>query len=377
MKGPRLTERGFRRLGRNQVGRQLEFRFGSCSPGRLAVTRLQGRSGKGRGPSWQAQFIIAWQAGSVSLRRPKLDSLSFPLESKLKVHKAKRLLTGGTRTVYSRPFLLFRVWPAVSSLSLQRCFLSKPTRKSAGDTSDLNGEATNQAMLKMQEAAVGGVQPEVLHFEIMYVSQRNVSQNKSCTQVAASQNEPLCRACLGEGILSRFRNTVRLRQLILPGDKVLAAVSGGEAQKETCKKTLTSIFHPCYNAIAHSAGAASQTMLYCLLQIQNTNPARADRGKVPCSANQVLGCRSHAEAAADHHHCLCRCHSSSRQYMWMRLRSRLRVIQARPHCRLHRCQGVSLPINDWIKTARKRPALRSLTKSSPSDCIRYTSASLA
>ncbi|KAK9840309.1 hypothetical protein WJX74_007286 [Apatococcus lobatus] len=72
-------------------------------------------------------------------------------------------------------------------------------------------------------------------------------------EVAANQNEPLCRQCLVSGMLSRFRNVIRLQQLIQPGDKVLAAASGG---------------------------AASQAMLYCLLQIQNTNPERPDRGKV-------------------------------------------------------------------------------------------------
>ena len=46
-------------------------------------------------------------------------------------------------------------------------------------------------------------------------------------QVLAKQSEPLCWACFDEDLLRLVRKAVRLKGLIRPGDRVLAALSGG------------------------------------------------------------------------------------------------------------------------------------------------------
>lgn len=46
-------------------------------------------------------------------------------------------------------------------------------------------------------------------------------------QAVARQKEPLCRACICEHVLLKIKSVVRLKHLIEPGDKVLAAFSGG------------------------------------------------------------------------------------------------------------------------------------------------------
>jgi hypothetical protein len=47
-------------------------------------------------------------------------------------------------------------------------------------------------------------------------------------QVLARQNEPLCRQCLIDSLSSKVRHVIKQKSLIEPGDRVLAAVSGGE-----------------------------------------------------------------------------------------------------------------------------------------------------
>ncbi|KAL3159750.1 hypothetical protein ABBQ38_010156 [Trebouxia sp. C0009 RCD-2024] len=72
-------------------------------------------------------------------------------------------------------------------------------------------------------------------------------------EVAARQREPLCRGCLCDGLVSKVRGGVRGSNSVAPGDKVLAALSGG---------------------------AASQAMLYFLQQMHNKDKDRLERGQV-------------------------------------------------------------------------------------------------
>ena len=48
-------------------------------------------------------------------------------------------------------------------------------------------------------------------------------------QVLAKQSEPLCWGCFDEDLRRLVRKAVRLKGLIRPGDRILAAVSGGDA----------------------------------------------------------------------------------------------------------------------------------------------------
>lgn len=48
-------------------------------------------------------------------------------------------------------------------------------------------------------------------------------------ELVARGREPLCHPCLYEQLLSKVRNAVRLHSLILPGDSVALAFSGGRA----------------------------------------------------------------------------------------------------------------------------------------------------
>ena len=72
-------------------------------------------------------------------------------------------------------------------------------------------------------------------------------------QVVARGREPLCHPCLHEQLLSKVRNAVRMHGLILPGDSV---------------------------ALAYSGGAASAALLHFLTQLRNPRTDRPARGKV-------------------------------------------------------------------------------------------------
>jgi hypothetical protein len=67
------------------------------------------------------------------------------------------------------------------------------------------------------------------------------------------QNEAYCTPCLEQGMLQRVRAATKGKQLLATGDTLLVALSGGPA---------------------------SLALLYCLLQTQNSNSNRPERGKV-------------------------------------------------------------------------------------------------
>lgn len=71
-------------------------------------------------------------------------------------------------------------------------------------------------------------QPRCLstHDAIFYTSQQ-YSLTRYDAQVLAKQSEPLCWGCFDDDIRRLVRKAVRLKGLIRPGDRVLAAVSGG------------------------------------------------------------------------------------------------------------------------------------------------------
>lgn len=75
----------------------------------------------------------------------------------------------------------------------------------------------------------------------------------STARVLVRQRERLCAECLRSGILGKVRSAVKFKGLIERGDKVLLALSGSPASLAT---------------------------LYCIRQLQNTDPKREERGKV-------------------------------------------------------------------------------------------------
>ena len=62
----------------------------------------------------------------------------------------------------------------------------------------------------------------------MLCTTRPFHHHLACTQVLAKQNEPLCWGCFDDDIRRLVRKAIRLKGLIRPGDRVLAAVSGGK-----------------------------------------------------------------------------------------------------------------------------------------------------
>lgn len=68
------------------------------------------------------------------------------------------------------------------------------------------------------------------------------------------QQEPYCYECLEAGVQQKVRTATKTQGLILPGDHVLVAVSGG---------------------------AASLALLSCIVEMRSTNTSRPERGKVP------------------------------------------------------------------------------------------------
>jgi hypothetical protein len=72
-------------------------------------------------------------------------------------------------------------------------------------------------------------------------------------RVVVRQNEPLCAECLEAGVVGKVRGATKGRGLLQEGDSVLLALSGG---------------------------AASAALLYSILELQNGNPERPERGKV-------------------------------------------------------------------------------------------------
>ncbi|KAI7846117.1 hypothetical protein COHA_000378 [Chlorella ohadii] len=76
---------------------------------------------------------------------------------------------------------------------------------------------------------------------------------KQEAEVVARGREPLCHPCLHEQLLSKVRNAVRVHSLILPGDQL---------------------------ALAYSGGPASAALLHFLAQLRNPRSDRPARGKV-------------------------------------------------------------------------------------------------
>ncbi|PRW60032.1 Cytoplasmic tRNA 2-thiolation 2 [Chlorella sorokiniana] len=76
---------------------------------------------------------------------------------------------------------------------------------------------------------------------------------KAEAEVIARGREPLCHPCLHEQLLSKVRNAVRVHSLILPGDRL---------------------------ALAYSGGPASAALLHFLAQLRNPRTDRPARGKV-------------------------------------------------------------------------------------------------
>ncbi len=99
-------------------------------------------------------------------------------------------------------------------------------------------------------------------------------------QVLAKQSEPLCWACFDEDLLRLVRKAVRLKGLIRPGDRVLAALSGGEPAwlaQDALHACVAA--QRCSHGDAH-AGAASLALVRLLHECCNTNPSRGERGQV-------------------------------------------------------------------------------------------------
>ncbi len=69
----------------------------------------------------------------------------------------------------------------------------------------------------------------------------------------ARGREPLCHPCLREQLLSKVRNAVRMHNLILPGDRL---------------------------AVAFSGGLGSTALLHFLSELRNPRTDRPARGKV-------------------------------------------------------------------------------------------------
>lgn len=74
-------------------------------------------------------------------------------------------------------------------------------------------------------------------------------------QVVARGREPLCHPCLHEQLLAKVRSSVRVQALILPGDTL---------------------------ALAFSGGRASAALLHFLAALRNPRSDRAARGQVGC-----------------------------------------------------------------------------------------------
>lgn len=91
----------------------------------------------------------------------------------------------------------------------------------------------------------------------------------------ARGREPLCYPCLHDQLLSKVRNAVRLHSLILPGDRLAVAISGGHA---------------------------SAALLHFLAELRNPRTDRPARGKVggagPGDAGQQTRCASSFQTAA-------------------------------------------------------------------------------
>lgn len=79
-------------------------------------------------------------------------------------------------------------------------------------------------------------------------------QQPAC--VVVRQNEPLCDACLEQSVVGKVRSATKGKGLLEEGDCVLLALSGG---------------------------GASAALLHSMLQLQNRNPLRPERGKVSFS----------------------------------------------------------------------------------------------